>query len=97
MIVIDDTFVRQYQGLIARQIAKTGVTDWGELNDIMSDVFIRITENNNYDESKGAVTTWLTYVTRSVLGNHFRKKVQDPLLNATDTVGYYQEISGSHL
>ena len=79
---INKEFIEQYQKVIWHVIRQANIFDPDESQDVFSDVVIRLMENSNYNEDKGSMSTYLTYVTRSVVGNHFKKKARDPLLNA---------------
>jgi len=69
---IDDEFVRQYDSLIASNLKRAGATG-DRFNDLKSKVYERILTSDNYDADKGKITTWLWYITRSVIRNEGKK------------------------
>ena len=74
---VNKSFIKKYGNLIRDTIWKTGVRDKDEYDNIYADVLIRIIKHDNYDKEKAAESTWIVMVTRSVLGNHFKKKSRD--------------------
>ena len=74
-IEIDNNFVEKYSNLIYSEIRNLGIHNQDTIDDIFGNTIIRIMETSkNYEEGKGAVTTWLTYQTRSVISNYFKEK-----------------------
>jgi RNA polymerase sigma factor (sigma-70 family) len=67
---IDNKFIKQYRNLIYNLIRKGGIRHRESIDEVFGNTIIRIINHNNYDESKGAISTWLTYVTRSVIYNY---------------------------
>ncbi|HUJ94415.1 MAG TPA: sigma-70 family RNA polymerase sigma factor [Terriglobales bacterium] len=57
-----------------------------DAQDLTQEVFIRMYRTlNTYDLSKGALSTWLTTMTRNLLVDHFRKTRQDRMTDSLDT------------
>jgi RNA polymerase sigma-70 factor, ECF subfamily len=57
-----------------------------DAEDLTQEVFIRMYRTlNTYDLSKGALTTWLTTMTRNLLVDHFRKTRQDRMTDSLDS------------
>lgn len=69
---IDNKFVEKYDGMITHCLNKAGVRG-DRFDDIKSKVYERIIEAENYDESKGKISTWLWYVIRSVISNEKKR------------------------
>ena len=73
---IDNNFIEQYKNLIYDLIRKATIKDRETTDEIFSLVIIRLINHNNYDEEKAAISTWLTLVTRSVIGNYLKAKAR---------------------
>ena len=61
-----------YVNLMYDCIRKAGVTDEDVTSDILTITVDRINRTRTYDPERGAVTTWLPWVMRSVISNYFR-------------------------
>lgn len=73
---IDNKFIEEYKNLIYDLIRKATIKDKETTDEIFSLVIIRLIKHNNYDEEKAAISTWLTLVTRSVIGNYLKSKAR---------------------
>jgi RNA polymerase sigma factor (sigma-70 family) len=69
---INNKFIEEYKNLIYDLIRKAGIRDRETTDELFSLVIIRLIKHNNYDKEKAAVSTWLTLVTRSVIGNYLK-------------------------
>lgn len=93
---IDTEFVKQYDGMITHILLRAGAR--GERFDtIKSKVYERLLGSENYDPTKGKISTWLWYVVRSVIRNetklqHRSKDALDqecaPIEEAYNVVGH---------
>ena len=69
---IDDNFVKEYDGLITKKIARSGIS--GELFDhIKVKIYERIMASDSFDPKKGKMSTWLWSICRSVISNEVKK------------------------
>ena len=69
---IDNDFVEKYDSLVSKLVLSANVR--GEAFDtVKSAVWERILTANNYDETKGGISTWLWYTARSAIGNELKK------------------------
>lgn len=56
-----------------------------DAEDLAQDVFIRVYRTlASYDADKGALTTWITTLTRNLLVDHFRRSKQDRVTDSID-------------
>lgn len=72
-LTIDDAFVRQYDKWVTNALIRMGVVG-DDTDDYRALVYERLLEHNNYDPTKGKVTTWLNSVVRSVVSNERKKE-----------------------
>ena len=80
---IDDKFLEQYRDLISKYIWSKTLEGREEYDNIYNDVVIKLMESvDKYDPKRGALTTWITWVMRTVVFNYFRDKQVDALHNA---------------
>ena len=77
---IDDKFIEKYGGLITKLVTKSGAKG-ADFDRLKAAVWFRVMESDNYDESKGKISTWLWYIGRSAIGNEMKKmsRSQDAL------------------
>ena len=77
---IDDKFIKQYDSLVVKLVKKARVHG-DDFDRIKAAVWLRVMESDNYDESKGKISTWLWFVGRSAIGNELKKmsRSQDAL------------------
>ena len=65
-----------------------------EAQDLTQDVFVRVYRTlSSYNEEKGALTTWLTTLTRNLLVDHFRRSKQERLTDSIDAGAREEEDS----
>lgn len=69
---IDDEFVKEYDGLICDRIAKSKINQ-DLFDEVRALVYRRILESDNYDPDKGALSTWIYMICRSVISNTYKK------------------------
>jgi len=69
---ITNEFVQEYNALIYAFVKKY-TKDYQEIPDIMQDVYLRLLENNTFDETRGSLGAWLGTVTRNVVYKHYNK------------------------
>ena len=73
---IDDQFIKEYDNLIWSTIREK-VRGMDTQSDVHSDIIIRLIESSEgYDEEKGAVSTWVVWICRSVISNYFLTKAR---------------------
>lgn len=70
---VDDEFVKQYDDLIWERIQHAGFRDEMAL-EARAAIYVRILNSDNYDPEKGAVSTWIYMICRSVISNMKIKK-----------------------
>ena len=82
---VDDEFVRKYDKLIADRINRAKVPE-DKFDEVRAEIYRRILSSDNYDPEKGAVSTWVHMICRSVISNMARKQAasRDALDHATD-------------
>lgn len=73
MLQIDNKFITQYNNLIYRTIRAANIKRQSTIDEIYSDVIIRLLKFNNYDPEKAPLEYWLKLVVRSVTGNYLKK------------------------
>lgn len=62
-----------HKGLVIKLVSRTVSPTWPMFDDIINDVFtLAWMYRNNYDASKGAMTTWLGYQVRNAMGGRRR-------------------------
>lgn len=80
---IDEAFLSEYSDLISKYIWSKDLEGREEYDNIYNDVIIKLLESKDkYDSKRGAITTWITWVMRTVVFNYFRSKQVDALHNA---------------
>ena len=63
-----------------------------DAQDLTQEVFIKMYRTlDSYDAERGALTTWITTMTRNLLVDHFRKTKQDRVTDSLDTVASEHE------
>ena len=63
-----------------------------DARDLTQEVFIRMYRTlKSYDLERGALSTWITTITRNLLVDHFRKSKQQRLTESLDTVASEHE------
>ena len=83
-LTIDDAFLAEYGDLISKYIWSKPLEGRDEYDDLYNDVVIKLIENKEkYDSTRGAVSTWIMWVMRTVLHNYFRHKQQDATHSTT--------------
>ena len=65
-----------YVDLMYNCIRRAEIHDPDVTSDIMTTVIERIGRTNSYDPERGAITTWLPWVMRSVISNYFRDRAK---------------------
>ena len=82
---ITEEFVKQYEPMVHARVhsrlKKKGLVNTDLLETIPPLVWERVLKSDNYDTSKGALSTWLYYIIESVISNEIKKKAvsQDAL------------------
>jgi len=84
---IDNEFVEKYRGLVRDRIAAHKIYDL-ELRDLIeSRVWERVIGSNGYDPKKGAISTWLYNICRSVVSHELARKARSTdLLDQADNL-----------
>jgi len=87
-VQIDNQFVADYNKWIIEGIRRMGIRDHDAIDEYRWLVYERLLSHNNYDETKGKVTTWLNSVVRSVVSNQAKKLSRsEDVLDQTDRLG----------
>ena len=83
---IDNDFVKQYARLVMDRITRRTHHDPDLTDTCYAKVWERVMQSDNYDEDKGAVSTWLYYIVESVVSNEQKKRARskDALDHAVD-------------
>ncbi len=80
---INKEFLDEYGDMISKYIWSKDLQGRPEYDDLYNDVIIKLIESKEkYDSSRGAVSTWVTWVMRTVVYNYFRHKQQDATHNS---------------
>lgn len=80
---IDEAFLDEYGDLISKYIWSMKLSGRDEYDNLYNDVVIKLMENKEkYDPDRSAISTWITWVMRTVVYNYFRHKQQDATHNA---------------
>ena len=83
---IDNKFVEKYDHLVDDLLRKAKIPKGETYDALKGEVWIRVMNADNYDKSKGKVSTWLWYLGRSVIGNELKKmKRSQDALDHVDT------------
>ena len=70
---IDNDFVQKYDHLIKSRLDAANLTI-DQFDNFKSKIYERILESDNYDPNRGALTTWLYNICRSVISNELKKE-----------------------
>ena len=95
-MIINNNFILKYKSLIIKEIRNFKIVDISTIEDIFNKVIERVLKtHHNYDRSKGAITTWLTYQTRSVVSHYLRDKKHstDALQHVSMSLDYQNDAS----
>jgi len=80
---IDTEFLDEYSKMISKYLWSKKLEGRDEFDNLYSMVVIKLMESvNKYDKKRGKVSTWITWVMRTVVSNYFRHKQQDATHNA---------------
>lgn len=86
-LTINDEFIEEYGAMISKYIWSKDLEGRREYDDIYHEVIIKLMESvDKYDPKRAAVTTWITWVMRTVVNHYFRDKQVDALHNALPLV-----------
>jgi len=80
---IDNEFINNYNALVRSTIRDMNIKDEETLELLYSDVWIKLLERQDtYDESRGSESTFIVWVTRSVVSHYMEKlKASEDVMN----------------
>lgn len=86
-LTVDKEFIEEYGAMISKYIWSKDLEGRREYDDIYHEVIIKLMESiDKYDPKRAAVTTWITWVMRTVVNHYFRSKQVDALYNSLPLV-----------